>query len=161
MPRFSRALVVLVCSTGATASLEAQAVPDLAFMSGCWQGTFESRGRSGTIEEHYTSPSANLILGTTRYMIEGRTVMFELTSILLADSTVTLTPYPRGNRSEHGFELTAVVADSAVFEAPEHDFPKRIIYRLRHGQLLARIDDATLTGPSQSWQMNRCQQAAD
>ncbi len=156
MPRFLLAVTVLACSTAVTAALEAQSVPDLAFMSGCWQGAFESRGRSGTIEEQYTSPSANLMLGTTRYLIEGRAVMFELTSILLDDSTVTLTPYPRGSRSEHGFELTSVVADSAVFEAPEHDFPKRIIYRLRDGQLLARIDDGTLAGPSQSWQMSRC-----
>jgi len=152
--RLAGVLALLVLSAARIS--QAQSVPDLAFMAGCWQGSFDSRGRTGIIEESYTSPSANVILGTTRYLLEGRTVMFELTSILGADSTVTLTPYPRGVRSEHGFTLTSVESDSAVFEAPEHDFPRRIIYRLRGVELIARIDDGSSTGQSQTWRMRRC-----
>ena len=131
------------------------ALADLGFMTGCWQGTFESRGQRGVIEERYTSPSQNVMLGTTRYLIGERTVQFELTTILLGDSGIVMTPYPRGRASDDGFTLTAVSAGEAIFEAPEHDFPKRIVYRGSSETLIARIDDGAGGDRSSTWEMKR------
>ena len=124
----------------------------LDFMAGCWQGTFETERGSGTIEEHYTSPSDNLMLGTTRYIVEGRTVMWEFSKLEESDGEVVLTPFPRGQRSEHDFKLTSVSENGVLFEAPEHDFPKRISYRRDDESLIARIDDGT-DGLVDEWAM--------
>lgn len=124
----------------------------LDFMTGCWEGTFQAERGSGTIEEHYTSPSDNLMLGTTRYILEGRTVMWEFSKLEESDGEVVLTPFPRGERSEHDFRMTSVSENEALFEAPEHDFPKRIRYRRDDESLIARIDDGT-DGLVDEWEM--------
>jgi hypothetical protein len=124
----------------------------LDFMTGCWEGTFQAERGSGTIEEHYTSPSDNLMLGTTRYILEGRTVMWEFSKIEESDGDVVLTPFPRGRPSEHEFRMTSIGEGEVLFEAPEHDFPKRIAYRRDDERLTARIDDGT-DGMVDEWEM--------
>ena len=128
---------------------------DLSFMAGCWEGNFSSSGASGTIEEHYTAPTDNVMLGTTRYIVDGKTTMFEFTKIERDSAGVVLTPYPRGRPSEHGFRLTQSGEEEAVFEAPGHDFPKRIIYKKFGAWLVARIDDGNdeSDGKAQEWTM--------
>ena len=133
---------------GDTAGLD-----DLAFMAGCWQGTYATEDGMGTIEEHYTTPSENLMLGTTRYLVQRRTVMFEFLKLESVDGRIILTPFPGGRASEHGFELTRLAQGDATFEAPEHDFPKRIRYRREGGTLIARIDDGT-DGNASEWRMS-------
>ncbi len=124
----------------------------VAFMSGCWAGSFDSESETGTIEEHYTTPSDNLMLGTTRYLLGGRTVMYEFSRLEAVDGEIVLTPFPRGKASEHDFRLTRSADGEAVFEAPEHDFPKRIIYRKDGGDLVARVDNGTDEAASE-WSM--------
>lgn len=149
-------LLVASASPGGWASPEGRSasagLADFAFMAGCWEGTFQAERGSGIIEEHYTSPSENLMLGTTRYLLEGRTVMFEFAKLEAADGGIVLTPYPRGQPSEHGFKLTQVAEGDATFEAPEHDFPKRIRYRRDGETLVARIDDGA-GGVESEWRM--------
>ncbi len=96
---------------------------DLSFMAGCWEGTFG--GGRGTIEEHYTSPSNNLMLGTTRYLRDGVTVSYEFTEIVADADGVRLIPHPSGQASVP-FQLTQSANNLAVFENPEHDFPQLI-----------------------------------
>lgn len=136
---------------------DAPALADLAFMAGCWEGEFRARdGRQGVIEEHYTAPSDNVMLGTTRYLLDGRATQFELTSIRLGDEGVVLLPYPGGRASPDGFTLTRATGGVAVFEAPEHDFPKRIIYRTDGpDRLSARVDDGTDEGQGMEWRLAR------
>jgi hypothetical protein len=129
-------------------------IEDLRFMSGCWRGTFASSERSGTIEEHYTDPASNLMLGTTRYLVEGAAVEFEFTQIRRVGDGVELLPYPGGVASEHAFRLTSAGQQSAVFEAPEHDYPKRILYRREpDGALAARIDGGADDPGGSEWRM--------
>lgn len=131
------------------------ALSDLGFMSGCWEGSFGSGERQGVIEERYTSPSINIMLGTTRYLREGAAVQFEFTLIEAGEGGVAMTPYPRGNRSEHSFRLTTVDGRRAVFEAPEHDFPKRIIYDGGvEGMLSATIDGGEGSAQGSTWRMS-------
>lgn len=154
------ALVLLITLAAAAKAAAQEGRMDLeavAFMSGCWEGALQSRKGSGVMEERYTYPSENVMLGTTRYMVDGRTTQFELTVIRLTEEgQVLLTPYPGGERSEHSFRLRMASAGRAVFEAPEHDFPKRIIYELRSdGALQASIDDGVGGSRSVSWELVR------
>jgi hypothetical protein len=122
----------------------------LSFMSGCWIG---EAGEGTMIEEHYTTPSENLMLGTTRYLSGGRTISFELTTIRRDSTGVSLTPYPNGTASD-AFRLTRLDDRTAVFENPEHDFPQRITYRqAAEDSLAARVENPG--GRVMEWQMTR------
>lgn len=126
------------------------ALETLRFMGGCWRGQPDARGT--VIEEHYTSPSQNLMLGTTRYLREGRAVSFEFSRIDRTPEAVTLTPHP-GGRASVGFTLVEAAAGRAVFENRAHDFPNRIIYRSAGDTLIARIEGNN--GNGQEWRMTR------
>ncbi len=145
------------CIVTGSAPVAAQhSMSAVAFMTGCWEGPFGSGERQGVIEERYTTPSANVLLGTTRYLRDGRAVQFEFTLLEVADGVLVMTPYPRGARSEHSFALTEVAGQRAVFEAPEHDFPKRIIYDGSvEGALTASIDGGEGSTESATWSMKR------
>jgi hypothetical protein len=128
-------------------------VADLGFMAGCWRGMT----RSGTtIEEFYTTPSSNLIVGTTRYVREGRTVDFEFTRIDQTDSGAVITPHPKGVRSV-SFVPKVVEANRVIWENPTHDFPQRILYtRAAPDTLVARIEGRTSSGDrALEWRMAR------
>jgi hypothetical protein len=130
---------------------EPKAVERLGFIAGCWEG----RASVGTIEERWT-PAANLMLGTTRYVSGGRVTGFEFTLIALEGEDVMLTPFPSGVRSQHGFRLEPGAGERAVFAAPEHDFPKRIIYAAAAGDsLLVRIDGGEGSDQFGEWRLGR------
>jgi hypothetical protein len=126
---------------------------DLAFMAGCWRGLT----RSGTIiEEFYTTPSSNLIIGATRYVRDGRAVDFEFTRIDQTDSGAVITPHPKGVRSV-SFAPKVVERNRAVWENASHDFPQRIVYaRVAEDTLVARIEGRTPSGErTLEWRMAR------
>jgi hypothetical protein len=123
----------------------------LAFMAGCWRGEF--RGGSA-LEEFYSSPSANLIVGVSRFMRDDRAVQHEFSRITADSTGVHLLPFPGGRPSEHAFRLTHSAPGLALFEAPDHDFPKRIRYsRSADGALTARIDAGEGDARVQEWRM--------
>ncbi len=146
-------LVAILSSLPTVAQSPVENLTDLDFMSGCWTG---NAGPSTVIEEIYTRPSSNLMLGTTRYMRGQVTTMFEFTLIQRDSTGITMLPYPRGRASEDAFRLTFSGHGRAVFEAPQHDFPKRIIYsRESADQLQARIDGGAESDRVTEWTLNR------
>jgi Domain of unknown function (DUF6265) len=157
---FSRrtALVVAV-STLALGGLVARAeVPSmplsaLEFMSGCWKG---AAGEGMTIEEYYTRPSANVMLGMTRYLRGDRVTGFEFTSFVSEDTAIVVTPRPEGQQPAE-FRITRLAKESAVWENPRHDFPRLISYRRLPGDtLVARIEGPGPQGTqSEEWRMTR------
>jgi hypothetical protein len=153
--RIGVAVAMAVLSTAsASRAQEARrsaALEGLWFMSGCWEG----RAEGGTIEERYAPPAANLMTGTTRWFRDGRVIGFEFTLVAKDDEGVVLTPFPDGNRSEHGFRLESVADGRAVFAAPDHDFPKRIIYAAAGDSLVARIDGGEGSDRVSEWRMGR------
>jgi hypothetical protein len=129
----------------------AATLADLRFMTGCWRGDM---GNGAALEEMYTAPASNLMLGLSRYLRGNWAVQFEFSRITADSAGVVLLPFPRGTASEHPFRLTSLDRDRATFEAPEHDFPKRIVY-IRHadGSLSARIDGGSDDSGAQEWRM--------
>ena len=123
----------------------------LGFMAGCWR---TEPGGTTALEEFYTTPSDNLILGVSRYLRDGRAVQFEFSRITADSTGVVLLPHPRGKPSDDEFRLTESGQGTALFEAPEHDFPKRVRYTLGDdGSLTARIDDGDGGERVQEWVM--------
>ena len=136
-------------ATAATPTpVAADTLAGLAFMAGCWRSGEGER----YFEEIYTRPTANLMLGLSIAVRDGRAVGHELTRVAAEDGKVVMTPYPEGERSPHGFVLTSLREDEAIFEAPEHDYPKRIHYRRNaDGSRWARIDGGPGDAGGQEW----------
>lgn len=139
---------LLAADVGAQTS-DRPTLADLAFMAGCWR----TAGETG-LEEFYTTPSENLILGVSRFMRGGRAVQFEFSRITADSTGIVLLPHPNGRPSEHPFRVTSLRAGDVMFEAPEHDYPKRIRYtRGADGSLTARIDGGAEDSRAQEWRM--------
>jgi hypothetical protein len=121
----------------------------LEFMAGCWRSGEAAR----YVEEVYTRPTANLMLGVSLTVRDGRAVEHELIRVEASGDRVLMTPYPGGVASEHPFALTTLrPGEEAIFEAPEHDYPKRILYRRNpDGTRTARIDGGPQDGEGMEW----------
>lgn len=121
----------------------------VAFLAGCWEGG------DGDVEmrEQWSEATGGMMLGTTRYLRNSRVVGFEFAKLAEVEGTVTLQPYPGGERSEHGFPLVSA-GEEVVFENLAHDFPVRIVYRRDGADRLApRIEGAD--GEARSWELRR------
>ena len=127
---------------------------DLGFMAGCWRGL---SGEGAVIDEYYTPPSENLMLGVSRYTRGGRVTSYEFTTIAAeGDSDLVLTPRPVG-QPPADFSLTKLRPGMAVWSNPRHDFPQVISYRrLGSNSLTARIEGPGPNGTrSSEWKMEK------
>jgi hypothetical protein len=149
-------LVALLAGAGAATPLPLvrPSLADLGFMAGCWRG---AAGEGTVIDEYYTAPSDNLILGVSRYTRGGRVTTYEFTTIAArGDSDLVLTPRPEG-QSPADFSLTRLQPGMAVWSNPRHDFPQVISYRrLGADSLAARIEGPGPNGTrSSEWKMGK------
>jgi hypothetical protein len=149
-------LVALLAGSRAPAppATAGPSLADLGFMAGCWRGA--SAG-GAVIDEYYTPPSQNMILGVSRYTKAGRVTSYEFTTITAqGDSDLVLTPRPAG-QSPADFSLTRLQPGSVVWGNPRHDFPQVIGYRsLGPDSLAARIEGQGPNGTrSSEWKMGR------
>jgi hypothetical protein len=131
--------------------LYAQAKPtlaSLAWMAGAWAGT----AGGVEMEEHWTSPKGNSMIGLHRDVAKGRTVGFEFLRIEQQADRIVYLSMPNGRSPATPFPLKEVSGTRVVFENPTHDFPQRIIYWKDGADLRARIE-GTMNGKagSEEW----------
>ncbi len=113
-------------------------IADLAWISGDWQTDPNGRAVS---EEHWTRPAGGSMIGISRTLVGDRTASFEFLRIEVRGDAIFYVASPKGRCPATDFKLTRVSAQEAVFENPQHDFPKRIIYRKNsEGGLSAIVD---------------------
>jgi hypothetical protein len=97
----------------------------LSWLAGCWRAV---DGEPGTIEQ-WTPLAGDSLLGVSRTVDGGRTVMYEFMRIALDDTgRVTFFAQPRGV-APTGFPAVITSSTEVVFENVAHDFPQRIVYR--------------------------------
>lgn len=156
--RAALAATVLLCllagaSRPAAPALTPPTLADLAFMAGCWRGP---SGDGTTIEEYYTPPAENLMLGLSRYTKGDRVTSYEFSTIAREGAALVLTPRPSG-QAPVPFRLTRIDSAGAVWENPAHDFPTLIAYRRGPSDsLVARIEGPGREGKrSIEWRMGR------
>ncbi len=125
------------------AALEGVAIEGLAWMTGYWKT--DKRGIVN--EECWLAPKGNVMLGLHRDTYEDGRMMFEYLRIMETANGVVYYATPLGYETTK-FTLTAHSNKDgvrrAVFENPEHDFPKLIRYTLNGDLLTAEaegIDD--------------------
>ena len=110
---------------------------DLSWISGDWQT--EPGGRR-QIEEHWTTAAAGSMMGVSRTIAGDKTVEFEYLRIEQRADGIYYIAHPKARCPGTDFKLTSASATEAIFENPQHDFPKRIIYRKTEDGLTASID---------------------
>jgi hypothetical protein len=121
------------------AMLLALTLQDIRWLAGDWQLTIGKQ----CVEEHWTAPSANMLVGTSRTVEDGRTISFEFLRIEARADAVYYVAQP-GGRPPVDFRLASELGPELVFVNPGHnDHLKRIIYR-RQGDdgVSARVEGA-------------------
>ena len=103
-------------------------------------------------EEHWTTPSANLMLGMNRSVDSGVTKHHEQLRIELKDKGVFYVASPIGQETT-AFKLVESGKSYGVFENLAHDYPKRISYRRSGPTLTVKIEgDSGERVAEWSWQ---------
>jgi hypothetical protein len=127
----------------------AATLDSLAWLAGSWTG---STARGVDMEEHWTAPKGNSMVGLHRDVAKGRTVLFEFLRIEQRGDEIVYLSMPNGRSPATPFPLKEVTGTRVVFENPTHDFPQRIIYWKDGADLRARIE-GTMNGKegSQEW----------
>lgn len=146
----SRILVTLCLSAVVTLTWHARAVtrtevPNvepaisvLNWMSGGWR---TAPGGGPQIEEYWMRPASGSMIGMSRTIVGDKTVGFEYLRVEQRGDAIYYVSNPEARCPATDFKLSRFNGQEAIFENPEHDFPKRIIYRKNSdGSLTASID---------------------
>ncbi len=97
----------------------------LSWLAGCWHA---ADAEPGTVEQ-WTPLAGDSMLGVSRTVDGGRTVMYEFMRIAPdAAGRITFFAQPRGV-APTGFPAVSTTVTEVVFENGAHDFPQRIVYR--------------------------------
>src|ERR1041384_4760388 len=112
-------ILLLVTTTTST-------LADISWISGDWQ---TAPGGRAQIEEHWTQAAGATMMGMSRTVAGEKTVEFEYLRIEQRVDGIYYVAHPKARCPGTDFKLTRASATEAVFENPQHDFPKRIIYR--------------------------------
>ena len=114
------------------------ALADLAWLTGDWQ---TAPGGRAQIEEHWTKAAGGSMIGMGRTIAGEKTWEFEYLRIEQRADGIYYVAHPKGQCPGTDFKLTRASATELVFENPQHDFPKRIIYRKTGDDVLAASID--------------------
>ena len=124
MLRNSVLIILLTLLLAANAST--QTLADLAWIAGAWET--EPGGKKQS-EEHWTTAAGATMMGMSRTVAGEKTVEFEYLRIEQRADGIYYVAHPKARCPGTDFKLTRASANEVVFENPQHDFPKRIIYR--------------------------------
>jgi len=91
------------------------------WMVGCWET------QDGGVTETWQSAGKQLMFGHGVTTKDGRAVFFEQLRIEVQDDSMAFYAYPLG-RGPTQFKLTSEGTGRVTFEAPNHDYPQRVIY---------------------------------
>jgi Domain of unknown function (DUF6265) len=110
---------------------------DIGWLAGEWQLTASNR----CVEEQWTAPSSNMLVGMSRTVAAGQTRSFEFVRIEARADGIYYVAQP-GGKPPVDFKLASDSASELVFVNPGHaDRLKKVIYRRgADGNLTARIE---------------------
>jgi hypothetical protein len=122
------------------------------------EGTWKMNTKRGAVCEEWKRVNKNY-LQSKGYMIRGKdTILSEKIALTNTKEGIfyTSTVEDQNNKQAIAFKMTGSENNTFVFENPQHDFPKRIVYKLVTADSLhAYIDDGTETGKKQNFYYKR------
>ena len=98
----------------------------VSWLSGCW----ELRVGARLVEEHWMAPRGTVMLGMSRTARNDSIIEFEQVRMESRPGGVYYVASP-SRQATAEFKATAITDSGITFENPDHDFPKKIMYR-RH-----------------------------
>jgi hypothetical protein len=164
LPLCVAAVMFAGCENGGRIPLRPNepALARLAWLTGAWAGRNDDGSRT---EEHWTQPTAGMMLGVNRTIAGGETIFFEYLRIEAGtNDAVTYYAAPRGRDPATPFLMVESEPDRFVFENLQHDFPQRIIYEVAwDGALVQRIEGIETSGEERSseWRLERAEVVPD
>ena len=111
-------------SHDAPGALDRGALDRVAWLGGC----LEMRQGDRIVEEQRMAPRGGSMLGMSRTTSPAGLVEYELTLIRERDGVLVFEAHPSGQPAAV-FKAVAATGDSAVFSAPQHDYPQQVGYR--------------------------------
>lgn len=122
-------------------------VDKLAFLTGCWTLTRPSGAR---IDEQWLAPAAGTMIGMSRTVRDGKLREYEYMRIVPGDDgKPRFIALPSG-QAESAFPVKEIGENAVTFEAPEHDFPQRILYKLVDKDTLVARIEGSVNGQARS-----------
>ena len=122
------------------------------------EGVWKMNTKRGAVCEEWKKVDKNY-LQNKGYMIKGKdTIINERVALTNSKEGIfyTSTVEDQNNKKPIAFKMTKAENNMFVFENPQHDFPKRIVYKLVTADSLhAYVDDGTETGKKQNFYFKR------
>jgi hypothetical protein len=122
------------------------------------EGTWKMNTKRGAVCEEWKKVNKNY-LQNKGYLIKGKdTIISERVALTNTKEGIfyTSTVEDQNNKQPVAFKMTGSENNVFVFENPQHDFPKRIVYKLiSTDSIHAYIDDGTNTGKKQNFYYKR------
>lgn len=118
-------------------------VEELGWLAGGWE---TSNAAERWTDEHWSAPAGGAMLGMSRTVKAGALAEFEYLRIVQKGDDLVYIAHPGGRAPGTEFKMTSLTEGAAgyrrvMFENPDHDFPKRILYvRRADGTLVATVD---------------------
>jgi len=129
-------LAIAAALLSASAFAQAVGVQHLAWLQGCWRIDAGNR----IVEEQWSAPRGGTLLGSSRTVRDGKTIEHEFVIVReTADGRLAYEVSPSG-RAPTVFTSISIDDGGVVFENLQHDFPQRVAYQRKGGDLLAWIE---------------------
>jgi hypothetical protein len=130
---FAVVFVVMFVTTGRAQN--PPALNSLSWLSGCWEG----RQGEALIEEHWSKPEGQSMLGFSRTLKDVKTVRY---AFLQMRQMPTGLEYmlAAGELQRVSFKLAKADNGRYVFESAAHDFPQRIIYERQGAMMMTSVE---------------------
>jgi hypothetical protein len=117
----------------------------LHWLAGRWERTNNKPGQSGS--ETWSGVSAGKMSGFAVTLKGKDTVFVERSTLEIKGDDIFYNALVTGSAKPVPFKLTSVTDDSFVCENPQHDFPKKISYKLTGNRIYATISGNGKTIP--------------
>ena len=112
-------------------------VSQLKWLTGTWKRSNNKPGQSGV--EYWSKVKQGKLTGKG-YTLKGNdTVFVEQLAILVEKGELFYVVTGAGNEKPVYFKFTKIGANGFECENPQHDFPKKIVYRLEGKRLYATV----------------------
>lgn len=118
------------------------------------EGTWKMTTKRGAICEEWKKVNDNHLQSKSYFIKGADTLVNERVALTNTKDGVfyTSTVEDQNNKEPIAFKMTSADNNRFVFENPQHDFPKRIVYKfITADSIHAFIDDGTETGKRQNF----------
>jgi Domain of unknown function (DUF6265) len=115
-------------------------------------GSWENKSENGTMQENWGKINDSLYKGASYFIKEKDTLHKETIGLLQKGDQILYIPTVKGQNNDQPvvFLLTKKTAQQVVFENPNHDYPKKIVYTLITKDSLVATISGTQQGKSSS-----------